>query len=202
MNIIKMCTSVIIMSMFIIGISVAQDYVTEPKVVRIKPPKAPKIIGLSKLDEQDEKELLDKLSPELKAELLKVKEYDQQKFEELLRETSYGRFEFYTDFMEPKEKERMENERKIEEMEVKTEALGIRYEYASSTEKQKIVSELKAVLNKLFDMKEKARSLEVEMLERELTQLKESLKVRKQSKDEIINRRLNELIGKGDYLDW
>ena len=178
MNIIKMCTSVIIMSMFIIGISVAQDYVTEPKVVRIKPPKAPKIIGLSKLDEQDEKELLDKLSPELKAELLKVKEYDQQKFEELLRETSYGRFEFYTDFMEPKEKERMENERKIEEMEVKTEALGIRYEYASSTEKQKIVSELKAVLNKLFDMKEKARSLEVEMLERELTQLKESLKVR------------------------
>lgn len=202
MNIIKMCTSIIIMSMFIIGISVAQDYVTEPKVVRIKPPKAPKIIGLSKLDEQDEKELLDKLSPELKAELLKVKEYDQQKFEELLRETSYGRFEFYTDFMEPKEKERMENERKIEEMEVKTEALGIRYEYASSTEKQKIVSELKAVLNKLFDMKEKARSLEVEMLERELTQLKESLKVRKQSKDEIINRRLNELIGKGDYLDW
>ncbi|MCG6912579.1 hypothetical protein LJE86_01545 [bacterium BMS3Abin03] len=202
MNIIKMCTSVIIMSMFIIGISVAQDYVTEPKVVRIKPPKAPKIIGLSKLDEQDEKELLNKLSPELKAELLKVKEYDQQKFEELLRETSYGRFEFYTDFMEPKEKERMENERKIEEMEVKTEALGIRYEYASSTEKQKIVSELKAVLNKLFDMKEKARSLEVEMLERELTQLKESLKVRKQSKDEIINRRLNELIGKGDYLDW
>ena len=202
MNIIKMCTSIIIMSMFIIGISVAQDYVTEPKVVRIKPPKAPKIIGLSKLDEQDEKELLDKLSPELKAELLKVKEYDQQKYEELLRETSYGRFEFYTDFMEPKEKERMENERKIEEMEVKTEALGIRYEYASSTEKQKIVSELKAVLNKLFDMKEKARSLEVEMLERELTQLKESLKVRKQSKDEIINRRLNELIGKGDYLDW
>ncbi|MEJ2505299.1 MAG: hypothetical protein P8Y81_03430 [Ignavibacteriaceae bacterium] len=202
MNIIKMCASVIIMSMFIIGISVAQDYVTEPKVVRIKPPKAPKIIGLSKLDEQDEKELLDKLSPELKAELLKVKEYDQQKYEELLRETSYGRFEFYTDFMEPKEKERMENERKIEEMEVKTEALGIRYEYASSTEKQKIVSELKAVLNKLFDMKEKARSLEVEMLERELTQLKESLKVRKQSKDEIINRRLNELIGKGDYLDW
>ena len=202
MNIIKMCTSVIIMSMFIIGISVAQDYVTEPKVIQIKPPKAPKIIGPSKLDEQDEKELLDKLSPELKAELLKVKEYDQQKFEELLRETSYGRFEFYTDFMEPKEKERMENERKIEEMEVKTEALGIRYEYASSTEKQKIVSELKAVLNKLFDMKEKARSLEVEMLERELTQLKESLKVRKQSKDEIINRRLNELIGKGDYLDW
>lgn len=203
MNIIRMCTSIIIVSAFIIGISVAQDYVTEPKILKVKPPKAPKIIGLSKLDEQDEKELLDKLSPELKAELLKVKEFNQQQYEELLQETSYGRLEFYTDFMEPKEKERMENERKIDEMEVQTEALGLRFEHSSSeSEKQKIVSDLKVVLNKLFDIKEKARSMEVEMLEKELKQLKESLKVRKQSKDEIINRRLNELIGKGDYLDW
>ena len=51
-------------------------------------------------------------------------------------------------------------------------------------------------------MKEKARSLQVGMLEKELAQLKESLKVRKSNKGEIINRRLNELIGKGDYLDW
>jgi len=54
----------------------------------------------------------------------------------------------------------------------------------------------------LFDMKEKARSLEVELLSKELAQLKESLKVRKSNKGEIINRRLNELIGKGDYFDW
>ena len=51
-------------------------------------------------------------------------------------------------------------------------------------------------------MKEKARSLEVEFLEQELTQIRESLKVRKSNKGDIINRRLNELIGKGDYLDW
>jgi len=41
-----------------------------------------------------------------------------------------------------------------------------------------------------------------EMLEKELTQLKESLKVRKKNKGEVFNRRLNELIGKGEYLDW
>jgi hypothetical protein len=40
------------------------------------------------------------------------------------------------------------------------------------------------------------------MLEKELALLKESLKVRKKNKGEIINRRLNKLIGKGDYLDW
>jgi len=40
------------------------------------------------------------------------------------------------------------------------------------------------------------------MLEKEFAQLKESLKARKNNKSEIINRRLNELIGKGDYFDW
>jgi hypothetical protein len=40
------------------------------------------------------------------------------------------------------------------------------------------------------------------MLEKELVQLKESLNARKNNKGEIINRRLNELIGNGDYLDW
>ncbi len=49
-------------------------------------------------------------------------------------------------------------------------------------------------------MKKKARSLEVEMLEKELSQLKESLQARKNNKGEIINRRLNELIGKGRLL--
>ena len=51
-------------------------------------------------------------------------------------------------------------------------------------------------------MKEKSRSLEVDFLEKELAQLKESLKVRKNNKGEIINRRLNKLIGKGDYFEW
>lgn len=80
--------------------------------------------------------------------------------------------------------------------------LGFRYKYADDNEKPKIINDLKSKLNQLFDIKEKARSLEVEYLEKELAQLKESLKVRKSNKGEIINRRLNELIGKGDYLVW
>ena len=81
-------------------------------------------------------------------------------------------------------------------------SLGIRYEHANANEKQQIISDLKLQLKQLFDMKEKSRSLEVDFLEKELAQLKESLKVRKNNKGEIINRRLNELIGKGDYFEW
>jgi len=104
--------------------------------------------------------------------------------------------------MESYEKESHETEKQVSEIELFTEALGIRYEHANDKEKPKIVSDLKSKLNQLFDMKEKARNLEVGMLEKELAQLKESLKIRKNNKSEIINRRLNELIGKGDYLDW
>lgn len=187
---------VLIITVFIAGNLFAQDY--DPK-----PPKVPEVTSFSRRNVQDENELLKKLPPELKADLLKVKEVDKERYEELLEQTSYNSFDMYTGFMESTEKERFQTDRKIEEMEVRTEALGIRYEHSSSeSEKQKIVADLKTVLNDLFDMKEKSRSIEVEMLEKELKQLKESLKVRKQSKTEIINRRLNELIGKGDYLDW
>ena len=41
-----------------------------------------------------------------------------------------------------------------------------------------------------------------EMLEKELARLKESVSVRQQHKKEIINRRLNELIGRDDYFEW
>lgn len=81
-------------------------------------------------------------------------------------------------------------------------SLGIRYEHANDNEKPKIINDLKSKLKQLFDMKEKSRSLEVDFLEKELAQLKESLKVRKSNKGEIINRRLNKLIGKGDYFEW
>ena len=165
--------------------------------------KEPKIhvVGVG---EQDEQEILKHISPDLKNELLKVKEVDPERYRELLFEYSSGSYvyEGYLGYMESFEKERYEAQKKINELELITESLGIRYEYANDNEKQKIISDLKSHLNQLFDAKEKARSLEVEMLERELVQLKESLRVRQQNKNEIINRRLNELIGKGDYLDW
>ena len=155
--------------------------------------------------EQDEQEILKHLSSELKNELLKVKDVDQERYKELLYECSSGSYiyEGYMGYMESFEKERYETENKVNELEVITESLGIRYEHAKNdNDRQKIINELKSNLNQLFDAKEKSRSLEVEVLEKELAQLKESLKVRKQNKNEIINRRLNELIGKGDYLDW
>ena len=162
---------------------------------------APRVYGVA-VGEQDEKIILESLPPELKNELLKIKELDAERYQELLRETSYTRYEVYAGYMESYERKRYETERHVRELELFTEAISVRYEHANDKEKPKIINDLKSKLDQLFDMKEKARSLEVEFLEQELAQLKESLKVRKSNKGDIINRRLNELIGKGDYLDW
>jgi len=104
--------------------------------------------------------------------------------------------------MESSEKELYQNERKVDELELQTRAIGIQYQYASQENKQYLKNKILPMLEMLFDLKEKQREMEVNMLEKELTQLKESLIVRKKNKDDIILRRFSELTGTDEYLDW
>ena len=96
----------------------------------------------------------------------------------------------------------VENSKRINELDLQTEILGIQYVHANAQESTKIKKELQSKLEMLFDLKEKERRSEVEMLERELAELKASLEIRKNNKADIILRRLSELIGKDDYLEW
>jgi len=80
--------------------------------------------------------------------------------------------------------------------------LGICYDYANDNEKQKIINDLKSQLNQLFNLKEEDRGLGIELLKKEIAQIKESLKVRKKNKDDIVLRRLSEFIGNDDYMGW
>ena len=152
--------------------------------------------------EHNEQESLSKLPPELRADLLKVKEIDLEQYGELLHNAAHAQFDEYFGYMDASEKERHETEVLVEQLEIQTRALGIQFEYATDSQKNDLILKLKASLEKLFDIKEKERKLEVEMLEKELAKLKESLEVRKKNKAQIINRRLSELTGMGDYLDW
>jgi hypothetical protein len=152
--------------------------------------------------EHDEQESLSKLPADLKKDLLKVKEIDLEQYGELLHEAAHARYDEHFKYMEAFEKERYETEMLVQQFELQTEALGIQFEHANDNQKNGLISKLKTTLEKLFDLKEKERKLEVEMLEKELVKLKESLEVRKKNKAQIINRRISELTGMGDYLDW
>lgn len=153
-------------------------------------------------DGQSEEQLLSKLSADLKGDLLKVKAVDLEQYKDLLQEASYSHFDEYLGYMEASERERYETDKMVEQLELQTEAISILFEHAKDNEKNNLITKLKTKLEKLFEMKEKERALNIQMLEKELAELKEALSVRQQHKNEIINRRLNELIGKDDYFDW
>ena len=171
-----------------------------------KPPKgelAPVYEDFQDLTKKNEEKILKSLPSGIKEDLLKVKSFNEEEYYNLLSESPdfYLRsdWEYFSD---PLEKQRFERQQSIDQTEMHTKALGLLYQNAKSDEQQKLKTQLRKELEQLFDLKEQERRLEVEMLERELKELKASLDARKNNKKEIINRRLNELIGKGDYLNW
>jgi len=191
---IKSFLIILISTVNLICSATAQETMSEPVT--------PVVPWGENIDAQEETRILEKLSPEVKVELLKVKDINAESYNDLLRDAQFVNFEIYPGFMESSEKELYQNERKVDELELQTRAIGIQYQYASQENKQYLKNKILPMLEMLFDLKEKQREMEVNMLEKELTQLKESLIVRKKNKDDIILRRFSELTGTDEYLDW
>lgn len=152
------------------------------------------------MSEEEEKEYLKSLSPNLRADLEEIKKLNKERYYDLLRDAHYSRFDFV--FMDKGEKERAEIDKKITEYNISTELLGLKYQKANDSEKSKIKSELIKKLSELFEIKEQQRKIEVAQLQKELEQLKKSLELRKNNKEAIVQKRFNELTGMGEYLDW
>jgi hypothetical protein len=150
--------------------------------------------------EQEEQKLLQELNKELKDHLTELKKYDKEEYFELLRESQYRNMRY--PFATKKEKEMLQREKKIFELEVATRSLSAKYNSDKSADKSKLKSQLTTTISELFDLKELNRQSQVKELERELTNLKKELEIRSRNKDEIIRRRVQELLGEDDFLDW
>ncbi len=162
------------------------------------PPPPPPYFQLSPTEEQ---EYLKNIDSELKLKLKEIKKNDKEKYADLLRELHWKNMEH--SFMHMgREKDMMKNEKQIVKYEILTESLAIEYKSAASSEKTKIKTELQKNLSNLFDLKEMQRETEVKLLEEEIKKLKEKIATRKNSKDIIVRRRTEELLGEGKYLEW
>lgn len=71
-----------------------------------------------------------------------------------------------------------------------------------SVNKQKLRSEISKDLNALFEMKETEKQKEVTKLENQLKVLQNTLADRKKNKQEIIEQRMNDLVGLPNTLRW
>ena len=89
-------------------------------------------------------------------------------------------------------------------MEAESQALAARIRALpeDSPEREALTAELRQKLEEIFSMKEENRRRETEQLEKELSKLRDQLQKREQSREQIIDRRLKELIGERQALDW
>jgi plasmid stabilization system protein ParE len=102
--------------------------------------------------------------------------------------------------MDPAERERMS---KMMAMERDIQQTAEKIQQAESTdERAKLKERLKEQLGALFDLRESGREREVVDLEKRLAELKKILKERRERKAEIVERRIGQLMGKQEILEW
>ncbi|HZN62059.1 MAG TPA: hypothetical protein VFC90_06605, partial [Planctomycetota bacterium] len=69
-------------------------------------------------------------------------------------------------------------------------------------DRESVLAKLKETVTRLFDVREKLRAREVDLLKKRLGELTELLEKRKANRDAIIEKRLKQLSGEADPLDW
>ena len=159
------------------------------------------LIFISEDMKKNEQTYLKKLNNEIRVQLQSIKELDEEEYYDMLRDAYFSSLEHF--FGRDKEETQvMELEHAINELDMKSKIIGIKYQKDKNADRDKLEKELRPILEKLFDKKEQQRVFEIKRIEKELAELKEGIQVRKNHKQEIVNQRLQELLGKDKYLDW
>ena len=68
--------------------------------------------------------------------------------------------------------------------------------------REELSGKLKESVTKLFEVREKIRAREVDMIKKRLEELTDMLEKRKANRDAIIDKRIKQLLGEADPLDW
>jgi hypothetical protein len=106
---------------------------------------------------------------------------------------------------ELKEKDPERYDQRMEEKRLDEEARNLAKQYGESddeSEKARLKDELKALLDRIFDYRQRNRQFEIEKLEKRLAELKESNQQRLDNKDEIVQRRLDQMLGRQREWEW
>ena len=93
--------------------------------------------------------------------------------------------------------------KEIPELERKSFELARAYhEAVKATAKETVEKELQSTLNKLFELREEKKEDEVKRIEADLQKTKAKMAERKINKQTIVKRRIDQLLGKRDDLEW
>lgn len=96
-------------------------------------------------------------------------------------------------------------ERGLQKARLNGECWELAWKYRNSDESDEteaLRTELKEKLGQLFDLRETEKQERIEKLEEELEKLKEMVQERQENREEIIERRLNDMLNEKDELSW
>lgn len=97
----------------------------------------------------------------------------------------------------------MEQHKQIMALESKCLDLSSLYKESRDAEKQKkIEQELEEAVTQLFDLREGQREKDIQRLEKDLAQMKKKLEERRMKKSQIVGKRLSQLMGRSEELEW
>ncbi len=105
--------------------------------------------------------------------------------------------------LKQRDPERFRQQQEMSEMERRSAELGQKIRRATDAEvKKQVTTELKELLSKLFDLRQQEREKSLQQLEREVKEVREALEKRKAKRDEMIQRRFDQLTGRAEMLEW
>ena len=144
---------------------------------------------------------LDVENPEHKARLLEIKEKHPYVYKReigaVLREKRK------LERVKKRDPEKHKRLQAIQKLDRETRSLGFDYKQAESDEdKAKIKKALESALNQLFELREAERNDEISRLERQLEELKQSVKNRAKNRAQIVKTRLESLTGEDRDYRW
>jgi hypothetical protein len=140
-------------------------------------------------------------APEALERLKRAKREGEESYHETL--------ERYGDFLEEYHHLREEHpeaaDRFLEaaRLELRSELLAERFhDQEDEEDRRETRRELQEVLERAFHLRLEQLDREVESLEAELDHMSRMLKKRREARDRIIERRINDLLGVNEYLEW
>jgi hypothetical protein len=133
--------------------------------------------------------------------MMRLKKERPEDYERMLQQVAMEIREMKA--LERKEPERYEARLKQRKLEYRSTELVEKIQAAGADQDTgDLREELRGVLSQLFDLREEERALELRRLEDEMARLRDVMEKRKKLKDDIVERRLAELLGEDSLMEW
>lgn len=169
----------------------------KPRPGADKPPP----IYLTEEQESEAEKFLKEENPELYARLQKMKQNNPKQLRRMISDV-WRRREHLLE-LEANDPDRYAQVLAEKQLETKTNVLVEEYRRTNTDAQRKVLKEqIIENLKTLFDYRQVNREAEIEKLEKRLAELKESNLSREKNKEIIVQKRLEQLLGKPDDLMW